>query len=51
MYKDFVKAKIAYSNGTMDADSIVTEELDKYPYKRKEELYCKNIYRVYILVA
>ena len=37
MYKDFVKAKIAYSNGTMDADSIVTEELDNYPYKRKEE--------------
>ena len=37
MYKDYVKAKITYTNGTMDVDSIVKEELDNYPYKRKEE--------------
>ena len=37
MYKDYVKAKVTYSNGTMEVDSIVKEELDNYPYKRKEE--------------
>ena len=36
MYKDYVKAKIALSNETIDADSIVKEELDNYPYKRRD---------------
>ena len=37
MFKDFVKAKVTSSNGTMDEDSVLKDELDNYPYKRKED--------------
>ena len=43
MYKDFVKAKVTTSNGTKDEDSIVAEELDNYPYKKKEEFISPNL--------
>ena len=43
MYNDYVKAKMAILNGTMNANSIVNEELDKYPYKRKEEFVPPNL--------
>ena len=42
MYKDYVKAKIALSKGTINAESIVMEELEKYPYKRKEKFVPPN---------